>query len=282
MRHARISLCNEVLAPLSFEEQCALAARLGYVGLEVAPFTLSDDPARIPASSRAELRRAAENEGISITGLHWLLNVPAGLSLTSDDMATVSRTRAHMTAMIELCADLGGRVLVHGSPQQRRLADARDPRRARDAAVAHLRHAGEAAAQHGVTYCLEPLAPTLTDFVNTIDEAAEVVAEVASPACGTMIDTLAAWGGEAEEPDMLIRRHLPAGHIRHVHLNDDNRRAPGQGARRFAPIMRALHDLDYDGIIAVEPFDYFPDGSTAAARAIGYLQGICEEFGSRT
>jgi sugar phosphate isomerase/epimerase len=33
----RIALCNEVIAALPFEQQCAFAAALGYDGLEVAP-----------------------------------------------------------------------------------------------------------------------------------------------------------------------------------------------------------------------------------------------------
>lgn len=272
----RISLCNEVVAQLPFERQCALAAALGYDGLEVAPFTLSDDPAGLTGAQRAGLRQAAEREGIAVTGLHWLLNVPAGLSLTSDDPEIHRRTGAHMAAMVELCADLGGKVLVHGSPNQRRLAAASTPERARESALHLLRQAAECARGAGVTYCIEPLAPAMTDFVTNVREALEIVEEIGSPAFATMIDSLAAWGGEREEPDALIRRHLPSGRIGHIHLNDDNRRAPGQGERRFAPVLRALGELGYEGVIGVEPFDYHPDGPAAAARAIGYLRGIVE------
>ena len=45
-----------------------------------------------------------------------------------------------------------------------------------------------------------------------------------------------------------------------------------------------LHDMQavglYKGIVAVEPFDYVPDGMGSAARAIGYLKGIAEGLGS--
>jgi hypothetical protein len=33
---------------------------------------------------------------------------------------------------------------------------------------------------------------------------------------------------------------------------------------------------DYQGWIAVEPFDYQPDGPTCAARAAGFMRGIME------
>ncbi|TKT78461.1 sugar phosphate isomerase/epimerase [Aquamicrobium sp. LC103] len=272
----RIALCNEVVAQLPFERQCALAAALGYDGLEIAPFTLSDEPALLTSTQRANYRRAAEKEGIAVTGLHWLLNVPAGLSLTSNDQDIHRRTGDHMAAMVELCADLGGKVIVHGSPTQRVLAHASSPQRARDSALVLLRQAGERAGQAGVTYCIEPLSPAMTDFVTNVGEALEIVEEIGLPSLATMIDTLAAWGGESEGPDALIRRHLPSGHIRHIHLNDDNRRAPGQGERGFAPILQGLFDLGYEGVVGVEPFDYHPDGPAAAARAIGYLRGIIE------
>jgi sugar phosphate isomerase/epimerase len=83
----KIALCNEVLQPLPFEQQCALAAALGYDGLEVAPFTLAEDPTRIDDREAVRLRGVAEDHGLVITGLHWLLVAPAGLSIVSDDAA---------------------------------------------------------------------------------------------------------------------------------------------------------------------------------------------------
>jgi Holliday junction DNA helicase RuvA len=43
-------------------------------------------------------------------------------------------------------------------------------------------------------------------------------------------------------------------------------------------VVRALRETGYAGFCAVEPFDYHPDGPTAAARAIGYLQGVLESL----
>jgi len=73
---------------------------------------------------------------------------------------------------------------------------------------------------------------------------------------------------------------MPSGHIAHVQVNDPNRRGPGQGELQFGPILEAIAQMQaeghYKGIVAVEPFDYVPDGLGAAARAIGYLQGVLE------
>ncbi|MEJ1975960.1 MAG: sugar phosphate isomerase/epimerase family protein [Acetobacteraceae bacterium] len=269
----RIALCNEVVRDLPFERQCALAASLGYDGLEVAPFTLGADPHLLPASRRAALRRVAAESGVVLTGLHWLLMSPAGLSIT--DLDAAPRTRDVIERLLGLCADLGGTYVVHGSPAQRRLPP-QGAAEARRLATDTLAHAARAAAQAGIVYCLEPLAPPEANFVTSIAEAAEVVQAVGSPALRTMIDTCAAGLGEAETPEALIARWMPASLLAHVHLNDPNKRGPGQGAMRFGPILSALREQGYAGWIGVEPFDYTPDGETCAARAIGYLRGLLE------
>ncbi|WP_306118890.1 MULTISPECIES: sugar phosphate isomerase/epimerase family protein [unclassified Roseitalea] len=272
----RITLCNEVIADLDIADQCRFAAALGYDGLEIAPFTLSDQPATVRGDRARQIRAMAEDAGIAITGLHWLMNVPEGISLTSDDPATGSRTRDHMLAMVELCHQLGGSVIVHGSPAQRAIAHAESRERAEEVAVRHLQAAGAAAQAAGLTYCLEPLSPVLTDFVNSVDEALALIARADTAGLRTMLDTSAAWGGEADEPQAVLARHLPGGMIAHIHFNESNRRGPGQGEHRFAPIVRTLADHGYDGLIGIEPFDYHPDGPASAARAIGYVRGLIE------
>ncbi len=269
----RISLCNEVLRELPFAAQARLAAALGYDGLEVAPFTLdAEAPHLLPASRRAETRRIAEGEGVPVTSLHWLLVAPAGLSITSADPALRARTLDVMQRLIGLAADLGAGLLVHGSPAQRRVAGAGDAERAEEA----MARAGEWAAAAGVTYCLEPLDAGQTNWARSVAEASAIVGRIGNPALRTMLDVSAAGNGEAEPAAALLERFVPGGMIAHVHLNDRNRRAPGQGEDRFAPILAALARTGYAGFCAVEPFDYLPDGPGAAARAIGYLRGIEE------
>ena len=53
-----------------------------------------------------------------VSGLHWLLVAPEGLSITSNDGAVRDRTRDVMRGLVDLCAGLGGPVLIHGSPAQ--------------------------------------------------------------------------------------------------------------------------------------------------------------------
>lgn len=268
----KLSLCNEVIRELSFERQCALAAGLGYRGLELAPFTFGDDAWRMPAAKRADIRRTCSDSGLEVSGLHWLLAAPAGLSITSPDREVWKKSVAVLRASVDLCAELGGSYLVHGSPAQRRVTTAEDASRAEEAWLA----AGEQAAAAKVAYCIEPLASPDCNFVNTLAEAAEIVRRLGNPALRTMVDTLAAGLMETEPVADIIRRWMPTGLVAHIQFNDRNRRGPGQGDDRFAGIVRALRETGYGGWIAMEPFVYEPDGPTCAARMIGYVAGLLE------
>jgi D-psicose/D-tagatose/L-ribulose 3-epimerase len=272
----RIALCNEVIAPMPFPQQCEYAAKLGYDGLEIAPYTLSDEPHRLGVAQLAAARAAADDAGIAVTGLHWLLLKPAGLSISTKDETTRRKTIDVMLAFIDQCAELGGRYLVHGSPHQRRV----EPGETRAAAMARARDSFAAVAERaqkaGVVYCIEPLSSEQTPLINTLDEAARMVEEINSPAVKSMLDCSSAGRMEKEPLGALVERWLPKGTIAHVQVNDRNRRGPGQGEQRFAPLFASLKKHRYAGDVAVEPFDYVPDGPGAAARAIGYIKGILE------
>jgi sugar phosphate isomerase/epimerase len=272
----RLALCNEVLGDMPLERQCEYAASLGYDGLEIAPFTLSDAPERISMADAKRIRVIVEASGLVVTGLHWLLIKPEGLSLTDPDAAVRGRTIDVMIRLIGLCAELGGAVLVHGSPAQRQIAPGETHAVALTRVRDGLAQAATAAAKAGVTYCIEPLSRGQTSLVNTVAEAADLVRSIDQSSLRTMIDCSAAGLTEAEAIPELIDRWHPTGLIAHIQVNDPNRRGPGQGEMKFAPILAALKRNKYAGTIAVEPFDYFPDGPSAAALAAGYLRGLRE------
>jgi sugar phosphate isomerase/epimerase len=259
---------------MPFAKQCEYAAKLGYDGLEVAPYTLSPEPHRMTSAERAAVRRAASDAGIAIMGLHWLLIAPKGLSITTPDDKVRAWTVDVMKALIVLGADLGGTYLVHGSQRDIAAGETREIaiKRAADcfAAIASTAQA------YKQVYCIEPINTESTLVINTIAEAVAIVDAIDNPYVRTMMDCNHASRMEGEPLSKVIDRWLPTGKIAQIQINDRTRQGPGQGAEHFAPVFAALKRNGFDGDISVEPMVYVPDGPGSAARAIGYVRGILE------
>jgi D-psicose/D-tagatose/L-ribulose 3-epimerase len=270
----RLSLCNEVLAPMPFERQCEMARAMGYDALELSPFTLADDPQTLDAAQARRVAEVARANGLAISSLHWLLVKPQGLSLVTADTALRGRTVGLLRQLIDFAHTCGAQVLVHGSPKQRSpevgqtVADAQA--RLEDALTELAPHAESA----GLVYCLEPLSPVETPVINTVAQAAAVVDRIGSPALRTMFDLSAASQSESQPVHDVLAHHLASGHVAHVQLNDRNRRGPGQGDTDLRPVLEVLRDHPYTGWTAVEPFDYVPDGPGCAAFSAGYVRGM--------
>ena len=266
-----ITLCNELLAEdgLSLEEQAKVAAELGYCGLELAPATLGEEPHRLDNAAVAEIRRMVEAVGLRVTGLHWLLRAYPTSSIT--DRTRWDKTRDILVGLINLCAGLGGEVLIHGSPDQRVR-----PAGMNDADLIALLQEffapiAKAAERAGVTYCIEPLAQLETDTITTIAQGAALVDAIGSPAFRTMIDCNAA--GLQEPPvAACIRKWVPTGTVAHIHANDTNRGAPGMGNAPCHDIVQALVDTNWQGQLGVEPFRTRIDARVPAAIGIATLR----------
>lgn len=275
MRSMKISLCNEVIASLSFEEQCRFIRATGYDGIEIAPFTLGDEPHKLSASRKNEVKKIAADYGVPITSLHYLMIAPKDMSITSSDRNVRDRSADVMRALCDLAAELGAKLLIHGSPNQRLLEPGKEAEQTKYG-IECFAKAAEAAAKNKVVYLLEPMSVKSTGFVNTVEQAAKVVRDINSPGLLTMLDCSAAGHSETQPIPDVLKQWIPTGLIAHIHFNDPNRRGPGEGDLAIAPIVRALKDAGYKGDAAIEPFIYEPDGPSCAARGIGFLRGIME------
>jgi sugar phosphate isomerase/epimerase len=265
----RYAICNETFAGWDHGRVCRLVAELGYQGLELAPFTLAPRITDVSRERRRELRQQAEDSGLQIIGLHWLLAKTEGLHLTSADEAVRRRTAAYLVELARCCRDLGGDLLVFGSPAQRRIPAGATRAQAADHAADTFGRALPGIADCGVKLCLEPLSPPEADFVNTCAEAVQLLDRVNHPNFVLHLDVKAMSTDEAPAPE-LIRRHAPR--TGHFHANDPNLRGPGFGATDFVPIFQALRDSGYPGWVSVEVFDYLPDPETIARESIRYMR----------
>jgi len=269
----KISICNELFQGWPIEKVFEYIAKLGYDGVEIAPFTLADSVTEISSKRRKEIRLAAEENGIEIIGLHWLLLKPEGLYINHPDEFIRIQTQEYIEALIHFCADLGGKILVHGSPHQRTIQEGWNAKDSWDYAKETFKVSLKAAQQRNVIYCIEPLAPALTNFINTVEEAVRLVKEIRHPNFKMVFDCRSASASEKSLTGALIRA-LESGYLRHVHVNDANGMGPGFGETEFLPVLRTLIKNGYRGYISVEVFRFDPDPQTIASRSIGYLKTI--------
>lgn len=267
----RYAICNEIFGGLGFAQMAAAARRAGYQGVEIAPFTLGDDPAELPSTKRREVRRILEMEGLEFAGLHWLLAKPAGLHVTTPDAELRRRSWAYLRRIIDLCADLGGGVLVFGSPRQRSATGGLSPAQARQHLVEGLAETAPYAAECGCCVLIEALSPDQTDVVTTLEEAAEIVRQVNHPGLATLFDTHNAVA-EREPHAALVERYFD--YIRHVHLNEMDGGAPGTGNYDFRPVLDALQRRGYQGWLSLEIFGAAEDPEGLVSGALRFLRGL--------
>ena len=271
----KISICNELFQGWPIEKVFEYAAQLGYDGVEIAPFTLADSVTEISAAKRKTIRRAAEEAGIEIVGLHWLLVKPEGLYINHPDEIIRIRTQEYIEALIHFCADIGGKVLVHGSPHQRTIKEGWGFIESWDRAKKTFEVCLKTAQKRNVIYCIEPLAHDSTNFINTVEEAIRLVKEIRHPNFKMIFDCRSASLQEKSLLEALLRA-LESRYLYHIHVNDANGRGPGFGEVKFTPIIKTLMEFGYKHYISIEVFQFDPDPQTIASRSIGYLKGILE------
>ncbi|MHC4426121.1 MAG: sugar phosphate isomerase/epimerase family protein [Planctomycetota bacterium] len=268
----KFALCNEMFEGRPMAEICSVACELGYHGIEIAPFTLSRSAEDITAEQRKEVRQIIEDHGLETVGLHWLFAGPTGLHMTTTDNQIWGRTRDYLSCLLDLCSDLGGKVLVLGSPKQRSLVDGQTKDGAWQRAVELLGSVLDKAGKLGLTICLEPLSPVETDFVNTAAEGMKLVRQVNHPSLKIHLDVKAMCSEPTPVPDII--RSVQGEDIGHFHVNDPNLYGPGMGDVDYAPIAEAIKDAAYDKWLSVEVFKYDPDPETIARASIECLRSF--------
>lgn len=267
----KFAICNETYRDTSFEVVCADVAGCGYEGIEVALNAIAPDPRTLTVEDAARLGEVAGSHGLEVVGLHWLLAAPGGMHLTTSDDTIRTRTTRYLQHLAKLCAAMGGKILVLGSPKQREVLPGETYDEAFARATVACRTVAETAGELGLTLALEPLAPSLTNFLTTAAETKALIDAVAHPACRLHLDVYAMGSESATIPE-IIEEHGDL--LAHFHANAPDMRGPGSGGLDYVPIVAALKNAGYGGYVSVEVFDYRPDGGTIARESIEYLRRV--------
>ena len=274
----KFAICQELFVDWEWERQCRFMAETGYTGIELAPFTLAPRITGVNVERRRELRAVAESHGLTICGLHWLLAKTEGLHLTTPDAVVRRATARYLIELGNACADLGGAVMVFGSPLQRNLMEGTTREQAMARAAEVFREAMPVLADRGVKIVMEPLTPKETNFINSCAEAVELMGIVNHPNFVLHQDVKAMLSETTPIPELIARHADVTGHF---HVNDDNLLGPGMGRTDYHPIFEALLRTGYAGWVSVEVFDYSPGAEYIARESLRYMRAVLRDLGAK-
>ena len=251
----KFAICNETFGDWPIERGFEAAKKWGYQGVEVAPFTLGTSVFEITEAQRSNYRQLAAEYGLEIVGLHWLLAKTTGFHLTTDDLSVRVKTSEYLCALTQLCSDLGGKLMVLGSPLQRNFPASMSHEEAMTNAADLLSTVVPFLEQNGIQIAIEPLGPQEGNFLNHAFQARKLINMIGSPQVQLHLD-VKAMSTEGEPIDAIIRKHADI--CIHFHANDPNLLGPGMGTVDQKPIFAALKEIQYSGWASVEVFDYSP------------------------
>lgn len=267
----KYAICNETYVDWSLEKTCEDIASHGYLGVEVAPFTLKEDPTYLTEEEAAKAGETIRSFGLVPVGLHWLLSRPVGLHMTTPDVSLRRKTTDFLKHIVRLNAAMGGDVMVFGSPMSRNLVEGSTYEDAFKRSVEVFSEMSAECVKFGGTIALEPLATKETDFMFTAQQGIDICKAVDSKHCRLHLD-VKAMSDEDKTIDQIIRDS--AEWIEHFHANDPNLRGPGTGDVKYEPIYEALRDINYDKWVSIEVFKYDPSATEIARTGIEFLKGM--------
>jgi sugar phosphate isomerase/epimerase len=265
------ALCNELFGSTGLNEAARICAEAGYSGIEFAPFTVfgSFSPADVKAGI-ADIKKALSGNSLAFAGFHWLLVDPGrSFSLVNPDKALRDAAAERLRLLLSAAGELGGGVLVLGSPKQRASAAGQSSAEASVLLLECFRSLGDYAVKCNSSLLIEALDHSQCDVINTLAEAGELAEAAASPGIGSMFD-FHNCGDEKESWDALIRRYAPV--LRHVHINEWDGGPPGSGNSDYIPAFRALKEIAFEGWVSMEIFTQPADAAAVVKGAIEFMK----------
>jgi sugar phosphate isomerase/epimerase len=287
----RLAYGTNGLADLRLDDALALLADLGYGGVGLTLDHMHFDPLAPDLAARtAAVRRALDRHGLGVTvetGARYVLDPRRkhGPTLLDPDPDDRARRLGLLTTAVRVAADLGAHA-VHCfsgvTPPGTATADAW--RHLTDGLHTLLEAAGAA----GVPLALEPEPGHLVGDIAGFHRLREALGS--PPGLGMTLDVGHCRCLEPADPAECVRQAAPW--LRHVQIEDMRRGVHehlpfGEGEIDFPPVLDALREAGYAGLVTVELPRHSHAGPAMAAHAAEFLRTAAtapahpEEVGSR-
>ncbi|MBO3763301.1 MAG: sugar phosphate isomerase/epimerase [Thermoproteota archaeon] len=266
----KLSICNELFKGWSLEKTFHYVNQLGYNGIEIAPFTIASSVEKISEEKRSEIRREANRNGLEVVGTHWILVTSnKNLKLFKDNGETNKETIDYLKEVVKFTSEIGGKIVVFGSPKQRNIPSREIFEQAWSSAVSAFKEVGDLAKEESVTICIEPLSRDQTNFINNVREANKFIDEVNHENIKLILDVRSMCDEGRPFSDIIIEGKK---NLRHFHSNDCNGYIPGSGSANYKQIVQGLLKIEYSGYLSVEVFDFKPNAETIATKSLENLR----------
>ncbi|MBC7813761.1 MAG: sugar phosphate isomerase/epimerase [Burkholderiales bacterium] len=174
--------------------------------------------------------------------------------LTIDDATINQSGKDYLKACIDGAAGLGSGIVagpVYATVGRTWQSEGDQRRRELERCAGNLREVAAYAHDKGVTLALEALNRFETSFINTTEQALELVGVVDSPALQLMADT---FHMNIEEKHIGPAMQQMGTRLVHIHANENDRGIPGSGHVDWAGVAAAIKALNYDGPLVIESF----------------------------
>ena len=148
------------------------------------------------------------------------------------------------------CASLGAEIIVLGSGSARRVPEGFSPKTARAQFVEFCRELAPLVDEAGITIAIEPLNSKEDNLITSIEAGARFVDEIAQPSIALLADYY-----HMNHDGEPLQNVVDAGNrLRHAHLADTNRVAPGYAAQEadLRGFFGALRSAGYDDRVSFE------------------------------
>ncbi|GFP18535.1 5-keto-L-gluconate epimerase [Candidatus Hakubella thermalkaliphila] len=236
---------------------------LGYQGVELAV----RDPETVDVELVKEVVQSYNLEVPAIgTGQAYL---EEGLSLSSPDPDVRQKTRERLKKHVQFASIFRAGVII-GLIRGGYIVEGVDFSKGRKWVVKGIRECCQAAQEKGIQVYLEPLNRYEINFINTLHEGADLIAEVGEKNLYLLADT---FHMNIEEPSIIQSLESMADLIGHVHVADSNRWAPGCGHLDFASIVGTLERISYKGFLSAEILPR-PSFQKAAELTVTFFQNF--------
>ncbi|MCD6051507.1 MAG: hypothetical protein K0Q55_2916 [Verrucomicrobia bacterium] len=253
----------EVLPGANVAEKVANAQRYGFAGIAL--------PGRFLKSWLDEARAFKADSPLPFVSL----SLGFEGSLLSPQAAVRQQCRDSILRLLDICAEFNAHlfnippVLIQDNPE--RLKD----RAQQDALfLEQLPALGDAAKTRGVTFLMEPVNRYESDYLHSIEHAAQLCAQLNHPAIALTADFYHMQLEELHADAALTTAGI---WTKHVHVAENTRVEPGPGTLNFSPGFKALKDLNYRGLVEVECRTLSGPGDVVLPRSVAYLKKMWQD-----